>query len=352
VGQFEESRPETVHRFAAADPEMNCLKTGTTADLPRLPEDTLAVNSRTLQWYAALTPQNLFHCWMVDHVSITSAQIERQNRMERRGRDRVVLRSRLFWDDDRRRDAEILGERLASAPALVVNELRRTPQGCDWMIGRWARLARVADLDPRKSWDRAQQALAFDLLGARPEDRLGEIGEVIDHEGRVVSSPIEHAELARREVASLLVRKEEVAGLDTLDRAMVEADYVDAPTPEIRQIHRRTAELHRRLKWYLEQLRAKPAYPYTKPAVYDYFLSKMGSAPAAAEVPAAASVPTEAATTEPAPVPRLQLDPAEFDENGNTWQYLINARRDEQDRKDQAREEARYARRQRRRLGA
>ena len=255
MDQFEESFNPSTYRFSAANPQANCLKTGTSADIPRVPEDALAVNYRTLQWYDALTAQNLFfHCWLVQQVAATSLKIEHIARVERRTRDRLALRSEHFWDDDRRLEAEALGESLAKSPAKVVNQLRRTPQGCDWLIERWARLARIADLAKvPNGWDQVQTSIAWDLLGTRAEDRIGEIGEVIDQQGQVVSSTIGLAELARREIAALLKRKEEVAGLDVLDRAMTEADYMAVPTPEIHQIHRRSAELQRRMKWSIDQ---------------------------------------------------------------------------------------------------
>jgi hypothetical protein len=342
---FEQSFVPAAVRFADPNPLSNCFKTGTVADLPRVPEDALAVNTRTLEWLDSLTPQNRLHCWMVDQIAITSVRIEGNDRTDRRARDRVVLRAQRFWDDDRRLDAEVLGEGLAAAPALVVNKLRRTPQGCDWMIGRWARLARIADLMEEKGgWDPAQRSLAFDLLGARPEDRDGILGEVIDQEGRVVSSSLTLADLARREVASLQKRKEEVQGLDTLDRALAEADYLAVPTPEIREIRRQNAELHRRLKWYLGQIQAKPAYKATKTAMYRYFQDNPEVAPALQ--PEAPPAPAEAATTGPTPLPGLTIANDETDEFGVTWPYLVAARRDAQDRKKEALEEARREKRQ------
>jgi hypothetical protein len=208
VAQFEVSFPPAAVRFADPNPLANCFKTGTLADLPRIPEDALTVNIRTNEWYEALTPQNYYHCWLVQQVAVTSVKIEHVGRVERRARDRSALRSGLFWDDDRGLDAETLGGRLASAPAHVVNQLRRTPQGCDWMIEKWSRLARVADANVDQPWDPARISLAFDLLGIPAGDRDGILGEVIDQEGRVVSSPRNPAELARREIAALQERKE------------------------------------------------------------------------------------------------------------------------------------------------
>jgi len=78
------------------NPLANVLKTGTDADCPRVPEDAAAVNSRTLRWYRGFAPQDYFHCWVVEQVSVTTLRIERAARIERRARDRVVLRAELF----------------------------------------------------------------------------------------------------------------------------------------------------------------------------------------------------------------------------------------------------------------
>ena len=64
-------------------------------------------------------------------------------------------------------------------PEQVVEELRRTPQGCEWLIGRWAMLARAADA--HKEWTPDQGQLAFDLLGTPFSFRKGHRpGESID----------------------------------------------------------------------------------------------------------------------------------------------------------------------------
>jgi hypothetical protein len=252
------------------DPLANALKTGTDADCPRVPEDADAVNDRAGQWYLSIKPQNMYHAWLVDQISVTSLRIDHVGRIERRLRDRAVLRAELFWDDDRRLEAIELGEQIAFAPAKVVNQLRRTPQGCDWMIDRWARLARIADVENK--WDKTQKSLAFDLLGAGPDDRTGQPGETIDCEGRLVAVPDDLAALARREIASLFKRKAEVTPLDALDRTMARSDYVDQPSPEIRELRRQDATLHRRLKWYLAQINLKSVHSWTDPVVYKHFL--------------------------------------------------------------------------------
>ncbi len=256
------------------DPLANALKTGTPADCPRVPEDAFAVNARAGEFYMSLRPQNLYHAWLVDQVAITSLRIDREGRVERRLRDRVALRAELFWDDDRRLEAEELSDRLAAAPSKVVNLLRRTPQGCDWMIARWSRLARVADL--AGSWDDAQTSLAFDLLGTRPDERSGRPGEAIDAEGRPIEPAETLAALARREVAALQQRKEQVAPLDALDRTMTRADYADHACPLLRESRRRAAALHRQMKWFLAQIYFKNPHADITAEAFRYFQREVG----------------------------------------------------------------------------
>ena len=57
----------------------------------------------------------------------------------------LALRAELTWDDDRRREAEALGSQIGRRPGEVVEALRRTPQGCSWLMTRWAMLAHSAD---------------------------------------------------------------------------------------------------------------------------------------------------------------------------------------------------------------
>ena len=287
----------TVTRFAPPNPQANALKTGTTADLPRVPEDFLAINTRVLAWYNGLKPQNELHCWMIDQIAITSTRIDHNARVDRRQRDRDALCASLTWDRDRASEAETLGGRLAHDPPGVVDRLKRTPQGCDWLIGRWARLARSADAKGG-TWDEAQVALAFDLLGTRPDERDAPLGERIDDEGRVVEPPPSHAALARREIAELKAIKAQVAGLDALDRAMAEADYVAEPPEALRQLRRHDAELHRRLAWFVKQLNSKSPHDRTDPRVYRYFQPNPEPAPEPIPSPEPAADPAAVAVAE------------------------------------------------------
>src|SRR4051795_6261880 len=80
-------------------------------------------------------------------------------------------------------EAENHGAGLALDPARVRDRLRQTLHGCEWMMTRWALLAREADRNGR--WDEAQTSLAHDLLGTPERFRDAPPGEAIDLEGRV-----------------------------------------------------------------------------------------------------------------------------------------------------------------------
>ena len=63
----------------------------------------------------------------------------------------------------RRLEAIAIGERLPYDCEKVVEQLRGTPQGCEWLMTRWAMLARVASLglevEMRRMIDYARQHL-------------------------------------------------------------------------------------------------------------------------------------------------------------------------------------------------
>ena len=182
--------------------------------------------------------------------------------MERRYRDRRSLKAELAWEDDRLVEVEKLGRKIGARPAEVVEELRRTPAGCDWLVSRWAMLAHAADLGP---WTDPQIALAFDLLGTPPEFRPGRTpGDVLDAHGRVVESSATQADLARREVDHLLERRELVADLDEVDRSLTQADLFDEANPELKRLRRYEGSLYSKFRWLLNELRY--VSPHFKPS--------------------------------------------------------------------------------------
>jgi hypothetical protein len=240
----------------------NALKHGLCSTVV-VAEDAELVRARTADLLDTIKPRDEFQRWLVAQIALVSLRIERCEQVEGVVRDRVALQAELSWDEDRRREAAVLGQSLGKRPDLVVEQLRRTVQGCEWMMGRWAMLACSADAKGR--WTAEQEALAFDLLGTPREFREGHApGTVIDLQGRVIEAAADPAAVARRQVAALEERREQVAQLDAVDRSMAEAG-LDDDAPELRRVRRYEATLHGRLRWCLAQLRIKSPDQETAP---------------------------------------------------------------------------------------
>ena len=230
---------------------MNALKHSLCAEVVGL-EKPEAVRERAGAIVGATgsSPPSGFHfgVYLFDQVGTLGLRIEHAQAMQEAARERSALRASLVWDDDRRLEATLLGGQLGgrARPDEVVEKLRRTPQGCDWLIARWALLAHAADVG--RSWTPEQASLAFDLLGTAPEFREGcQPGADLD------GSVVEPAELARRQIADLKGRRELVRPLDGADRRDAEAGLAD--DAEIRRLRRYEAALERRFRWTYELLR-------------------------------------------------------------------------------------------------
>ena len=230
----------------------NSLLHGLCASEP-LPEDAAVVIGRTREFFDTLRPQNDFHCFLVGEVALITYKIERLERMDRRARDKIAIRAEFSWDDDRRLEAELLGEQLANRPAVVVEQLRRSPQGCEWLMGRWAMLAYTAD--KKTVWTPEQKNLAFNLMATPADFRSdNEPGVAIDFRGLVVDPGLDPAAVARREIDELMVKMESVNGLDQANRALAMADLYDDTDAELKRLRKYEGTLQSRLRWCMRQL--------------------------------------------------------------------------------------------------
>jgi hypothetical protein len=288
---------------------MNSLKHGLCSEVVRVPEDEAAHGARARSWINALKPQNMYHAWLIDEIAVLTLRIERCGRIDRRVRDLASIRAEESWDDDRRSIAEAIGIHLSSRPASVVDDLRRTPQGCDWLIDRWALLAR-ASIRNKGPWNPDQKRLAFDLLGTPQELRDGEPGEVVDRRGEVVESAADPLVVARREVDALLARREMVSQADKFARSMVEADLVDEASPELARTRRYEASLNRRLRWCVAQVGFEsPRHRANSDLVLHYFAPE-AQAPATPEPAPVVEEAPAPGPIEPEPIPFWKHKPA------------------------------------------
>jgi hypothetical protein len=211
------------------------------------------IQRRAWECFEGLKPQDSYQAWIVNQIAILTLRLDRAGRMERRARDKVVLRACLSWDEDRALEAKALGGKLAERPEVVVEGFRRTPHGCDWLIDRWSRLADAAR-DSGGAWIDLQVRLALDLLGAPKAFRDGRRPWSPPSPapgGEATTSAEEMVVFAQRQVEELKQRREVVA---ELDRALAEADLSEGNDAEVRRARRHEASLHRQIRWCIAQI--------------------------------------------------------------------------------------------------
>lgn len=200
--------------------------------------------------------------WLLNQAATLGQRIEHAQALQEAARERSALRAGVVWEDDRRFEAVEFGEKLArrgKPDPLALEKLRRTPQGCDWLISRWAWLAHAADAG--QGWTPEQANLAYCLLGS-PET----IGEGASPGAESPAQGVDPAGLARGQIAELHARKGLIKPLDEADRKQAEAGLAD--DAEIRRLRRYEAALERRFRWTFDLLReasAPPTPPETGP---------------------------------------------------------------------------------------
>jgi hypothetical protein len=84
---------------------------------------------------------------------------------------RVSEKTDSDWHDDRTREANRLGARLASDPSQVKDQLEESLHGANWLLYRWRALRDEAV--ENQGLDDSQRQLAFDLLGVPVTLRRG-----------------------------------------------------------------------------------------------------------------------------------------------------------------------------------
>jgi hypothetical protein len=193
--------------------------------------------------------------WLRNQVTVTMDRINRAQRIETKLRERACLKAKLCWDSDRQIEAEVLGAKLADDPTGVVASLKKTPQGCGWLLKRWALLAYTADCDG--NWTLDQQKLAIRMMGTPVQfQNEANLLSLFQVEGRAVRSGADLALVARREIKVLLEHREKVAPIDEAAKLLAERDELanDAETPELRQANRHERGLYLRLRWLVRQI--------------------------------------------------------------------------------------------------
>jgi hypothetical protein len=234
----------------------NSLKHGLTgAALVQAPDEAEAVAQRLEQWRDCFVPADEYDLWLIEQAAHFDVRVERCRTHDLALRILAAQRAETCWDEDRRLAAEELGERLARKPGATTGRLRRTRQGCDWMIARWEALAGV--LRDGRDWSEAQRLLALDLLGTPAEFRDG--GTRLDPLG------VEGADLrgirlsvAESELAALVRHRDgSLSGLDEAEQAAAALGLSADPDRTMLLMMRYEATASRGMLWVLRQLRTR-----------------------------------------------------------------------------------------------
>jgi hypothetical protein len=242
----------------------------------RTDEESARVAERIDQWRTNFQPADAYEDWLIEQAVLHSVRLERCSAHDWALRMLSIERAESSWDEDRRLAADELGARLAKQPALIARRLRRTRQGCGWLLERWMALAAL--LRGGRDWTDAQRALALDLLGTAGELRDGPTR--LDPPG-VEGLELRAARLAvvEAEVAALeALRDEALADLDESERTAAEMGFSPEPDRAILIVMRYESASSRRMLWALNQLRGRkrpeavaepsrprPASPLTSP---------------------------------------------------------------------------------------
>ncbi len=214
-------------------------------------EEDAIRDARVAAFRDQFRPRDDWQDFLVDQMAGVSLRLGRIERVEARLREVAAWRAENLWNEDRRLEVEKVGADLERNPARVVATLRRSPQGCDWLIERWAALARIADASGGRGWTEDQARTALDLMGTPESSRVGPIGVMIDENGQTRGP----ASLARSQVAELRSLREVVAEADEVDRALVEAGLTDVASREVANLRRYERAAQRQLYWLSAQMK-------------------------------------------------------------------------------------------------
>jgi hypothetical protein len=219
----------------------NALKHGNAGVGVVLAEDVEeAVRVRYEEWAKDFGPATPYQRFLVEQIAVNSVRLEQCAKQEIYERGQLSHRAAFCWDDDRNLAAEQLGQALAKRPGLVAKQLERTPQGCEWLLGRWDSLARM--LARNGGWSAAERSLALDLLGTPTELR--------EDTSPLLGDP---DAIVRTEVERLDERKERLRFLDDRDRELTASGRSVEPDARLANTRRYEARIARAMRWAMGQ---------------------------------------------------------------------------------------------------
>ncbi len=221
--------------------------TDSATEQPTIPSLIEAAERRTEEWFSIFDPSNTFEFWMLGQLAMATVRLDADAQIDDALRKIRSLVATHLWDDERRIAAEYLGEKIHLHPARIARQLRRTRQGCQYLIEHWRYLDDY--LNDRGVWDEKRRSRALDLLGVPLEGR--------DNPAKLPTNASldDLKALVRNEIARLQrLESGPLAMIDARERAEAIAGRGPDSSPEAR-LQRRDEAAHRRaLTWTRAQL--------------------------------------------------------------------------------------------------
>ncbi len=278
----------------AGDPNL-----GPFDDLPLPDEERAAIQIRADQWCSSLKPNNAIEMWLLEQVCLQALRLERCQVDEAVHRDALARRAIESWDDDRRREAEQLAQKLPKSPAAIAYQLRSTRAGAAWLLQRWTELQAL--LDAGTPWDTAQKSRALQLLGFPNESPEA-----------LPLAPADRLVLVRSEIARLQTLHDgPLADLDHRSRAAAARGLGPAILAALAPLRRQETSIARRLEWLLSRFQSgrrpanlAPGYRKDPDGDLVYVDRSMQPAYIPPDVDPATVPPIKEPSNEPKPNPR------------------------------------------------
>jgi hypothetical protein len=201
-----------------------------------------AIDERVVAFSAQLNPRTLLERWLVRELARGSVQTDFAADRLLANLPLAVERVDNRWADDRREEAEKLGNRLSKAPYRIARALARTKYGALYLIDKLTSIGE--SITANRSLDAEQRDYLFDVLGVDPVLRNGSLKVPAANDASGLARVVEN-ERAR---LSLKVERE----LDARDQAEQNAARLgivrsyDQETRNLRSDERRA---QRRYDW-------------------------------------------------------------------------------------------------------
>jgi hypothetical protein len=258
------------------------------------------IDAREARLKERFQPADEFECMMVREMARAGVQMDVSHEQLIEDNIRVSEKTDSDWHDDRTREANRLGARLAAEPSQVKDQLEETLHGANWLLYRWRALRDEAV--ENQGLDESQRQLAFDLLGVPVTGRRGTTRVPAGNDVEGIEA------LCAREIRRLETRVVlELEGRDTRARAKARRGLpVVASDAATRRVKSNESRARKRLMWAYEtfnSLRMGVALEMIIDPETRRPLRPAAAAPAQAEPPPAAAPEPPPAPAEADPVP-------------------------------------------------